>query len=165
MTVMHRPSALHNFEDWIEQHQIGITSVTEMQEWLNKDSNIIVAWARKQDRSWSVGRAKVQLCFELEDVRYSSMVSNSQHAPRNGVTNWWRRQDLAMGYPGWQGRIHLTANRDYCGFASDLFSSLNIHVGNGGGSWQGSTYHIQWFAHDWPGMSMARSLTWCDDHT
>jgi hypothetical protein len=163
MTTNH-PSA-ENLTQWLAQHQLGISSIAEMQEWINQDYEIICLLASQQTRSWSKSNSKARLVFELEAVKYSSMVSNSHHAPKNGVTNWSRRRDRVLGYPGWQGRIHVKACRDYHGFVSDLFYPLGIHTGCGGGCWTNSTYEIRWFASDWPGMSMAHSLTCVDDHT
>lgn len=73
------------------------------------------------------------------DLRRHEHVSNSYHAPLNGVTNWSRHgPDNPTGYPGWTGRVWIRYTDSPKSFGSDLFGSTRTYTGSGGfGSYDG----------------------------
>lgn len=86
------------------------------------------------------------------DVRWSDAVSNTHSCPRGGVTNWcWSdNNNLAKGYPGWDGRIEFQMSHDI-GFGSDILYNTGIHTGTGGGiSKNRFGYDVRFYAADWP---------------
>lgn len=80
-------------------------------------------------------------------------VSNSHSCPHNGIMNWTRKEDMPMGYSGWQGRIEYELSHELPGFGSDLMKDTRIHTGTGG-SVDGIkySYEVRFFADDWPGL-------------
>ena len=73
------------------------------------------------------------------DLRRHEHVSNSHHAPLNGVTNWSRRDPgNPTGYPGWEGRVWIRYKDSPKSFGSDPFGGTRTYTGTGGfGSYDG----------------------------
>ena len=97
-------------------------------------------------------------------VSHSLSVSNSHNAPLNEKTNWERKPDSPMGYPGWYGRIWYRLKTNSRGFGSDCVSRTLTYTGTGGmGSYNGPwsnlylnpaecfySYDYKFFDDDWP---------------
>lgn len=104
--------------------------------------------------------------------------SNSHYCPKNGVTNWDRRNakpGTPTGYPGWRGTINIKVktqkhgNYYRSGFGSDYFSRTIINTGSGGGGGvtDGVTsysYEVVLWAEEFPGLvkQMDQETMWKD---
>lgn len=101
------------------------------------------------------------------DFGYSKLCSNSHHAPINGVTNWYRKDDLPMGYPGLNGHVRYSViwDKKFSGLypcGSDMWDAIRIKTGTGGGGGmtllhddvycQAFSYDYRLFLDDWPAM-------------
>jgi len=89
----------------------------------------------------------------FSEMRWRDSVSNTHDCPRGGVTNFWSKEELPRGYPGWQGRIYIViASEDV--FGSREMKQLGIYTGTGGGG----SYDVRLFADDFPGMT--KEIMW-----
>lgn len=65
-------------------------------------------------------------------------VSNSHHAPLDGVTNWGGRPGTVKTYPGWSGRLWIRYSTNIKMFGSSPIEAALLHTGTGGfGSYSG----------------------------
>lgn len=90
----------------------------------------------------------------FSEMRWSESVSNTHDCPRGGVTNWWSKEDLPTGYPGWKGRIYLRQDGATFSTAFQKLDYLNIYTGSGGGG----HYEVRLFAADFPGLT--KDIMW-----
>lgn len=146
------------WQDWLSEAQHSISTIDELQEWLNSNQDRIQRMAAATGR-WDKSNLKKpnQFRFNLK-VDYSKHISNSHSAPRSGVENWRRDANQPTGYPGWLGQIHVRAERDWWGWVSDLLKAVCVHTGSGGGGWQGGQYEVTIWEDDWPGLATYRKL-------
>lgn len=87
---------------------------------------------------------------------YNPRCSNTHCCPRGGVTNWWCKDDLPRGYPGFSGRISGTLERSRYKSnypVSDLLEFVDIHTGSGGGGNNNWAYDVTVFEVDWPNIT------------
>lgn len=101
------------------------------------------------------------------DFGFSSLVSNTHSAPIGKERNWYRKDNLPMGYPGLTGYLRYSMYIDKkhqhlypCG--SDMWSNTRIHTGTGGGGGiheidnglyiQNFSYEYKIFLDDFPAM-------------
>lgn len=83
-------------------------------------------------------------CVGLQwEVRYSDQVSNSHDAPLSGRTNFSRKPELPIGYPGWVGRIWVRYAEYPKSFGSEPFDRTLTYTGTGGfGSYNGPWHRV-----------------------
>jgi hypothetical protein len=101
--------------------------------------------------------------FKL-DVRWSPIVSNSHNCPVGGVTNWHRKKELPIGYPGYSGTIRYSINnthgqKSYFNFGSEIFNGTLVNTGGGGGNGLDYQYQVYLFDSDWPNLRIHENLT------
>jgi len=120
------------------------------------------------------------LTFDIFDVKWSDLVSNTHCRPHNGVENWMCDKNKPLGYPGWVGLIEFTTRRhNNCTFSgSSLFRGRSSgaagreYTGTGGGNRASKEeqqayykpnytvynhrYDFRIFVDDWPGMARYR---------
>jgi len=104
-----------------------------------------------------------EVTFEL-DIRYNDHISNSHYCPRDGVENWWGKDGLPTGYPGYSGKIQYTLSTFYrsdidkaawdhqCLDIHRLLRCLGIHTGTGSGSEVVYSYEVKLFESDFPNL-------------
>lgn len=64
--------------------------------------------------------------------KYDASVSNSHYAPIGSPTNWGRKPELPLYYPGFKGRLWIIYSREPNGFGSDFLSNTGLNSGTGG---------------------------------
>lgn len=121
----------------------------------------------------SFSRQKVEdrhelLFLSFDEMTWKNSASNSHVAPRNGVTNWSRKETFPdgtlkpTGYPGWVGTIRMAVRGDQytyrgktlctSGFSSHYFTDTLIKTGSGGGGATEYQFGATLFAADFPAM-------------
>lgn len=142
-------SKLHN--DWI--HQPDLKSIVE---WVEQNPDFFferLKYRVKNSDQITAARSKFNLRITYLSVNYMDCVSNSHHAPRDGITNWIKDDSKPRGYPGWSGRIEFVTGGHHSTFGSDVFRSTGIHTGTGGSLGNGHYgFSVNIFASDWPGL-------------
>jgi hypothetical protein len=91
-----------------------------------------------------------RMCGLKLEVRYSNYVSNSQHCPHNGVTNWCNMDETKPDcYPGWVGRIWYRVTAPIRCFSNELLQNSGVYTNAGGfGSYQGPFRNLSVAHHD-----------------
>lgn len=151
--IRERVRARRNWSVFIESGRQTVSSLEELGRWLIDNSGFIGAYSRA---THSVPPTKA---FKIKEVkfilpRYSSSCSNSHSAPVGKKTNWAGRnndKDLPRGYPGIDCQLELTVEGTRGSYMGDIFSSVNIYLGTGGGRGHGKFHHssVIWL-EDWP---------------
>lgn len=103
------------------------------------------------------------------NLTYDESVSNLHYCPKTGVQNWWRKNELPKGYPGWSGRISWEVKTKDMSDSHRFRNASFIYTGTGSGGGGSKTdgtktyqYEVKIFADDWPGLALYREkrLMW-----
>lgn len=111
--------------------------------------------------------------IRLDRMRWSDSISNSHSCPKNGVTNFFQKNNAPTGYPGWAGVLHFSVRppmytyrkKKYrkSGWGSDYFRNTIICTESGGGGGYDEErdltsfqYSIILWADDFPAMNDMR---------
>ena len=164
----YRDNVIHSKISWNNMNK----KITELNNQMSWES--VIAWIENNSRFFLERvivnkqlnskkmkfRSKFKLKVTYLDIRYSTMVSNTHNAPRNMPTNWWGKDDIPRGYPGWTGQIEFTISNDLSSVSgSDLFENTGIHTGTGGSGGNNKYgYSVNFFEADWPGIEKKRLI-------
>lgn len=93
-------------------------------------------------------------------VSYSATASNSHSAPAGKLSNWKRRSDIPLGYPGLHGQIIFRSKPKQYNTGWLLLESeaMGIHFGTGSSGACGcdgyvnSSYSVVVWLEMWPGL-------------
>ena len=84
----------------------------------------------------------------LHGMKWNDQIRNCHYAPRDQPTNF-RRVDLPLSHPGWQGKIHVRRRDTGSVFdITDTLRKFGVHSGTGGGGY----YDVTIFAADFPSL-------------
>lgn len=126
MTMMKElhPKQLHIIDIWGKEP----TTMDEFAEACIKVVNNTKVLARFNNKPFTP-----KLTGFAWDIKYKKQISNTHHAPLNGVTNWHCHDDKPKNYPGFYGRVWIRLDKDYDCWSSELLDATLTHTGSGGG--------------------------------
>lgn len=88
-------------------------------------------------------------------LTYKPECSNSHGAPIGEETNWHRKLDKPMGFPGYYGRLTFRTNQETPFFTSKMFDGIGFYCGSGGGGTKSYGCEVTIWLQDWPGLRSA----------
>ena len=146
------------FSTWLQNEKQQIKDIDDILPWFLKNQKYIMSAYE------SMNNDKFRKLYDTDvfenlslNARYSDRVSNSHRCPANGVTNFFRKDNLPLGYRGYSG--HLTGclireekNKNSYPVSSVL-TFIGIQTGTGGGGNESWGYHVEIFLDDWPGIA------------
>lgn len=156
------------YQDWVRKLQTCVKSIEELEEELSKNFQKMVNDHCTHGASFHSDRKAapptiVRANVSFSSIRFSDQISNTHDCPKNGVTNWGRKPGSPTGYPGLSGRVTFeytsTDSREIPSWVTDMFRSLSINTGSGGGGTKREggkiiaytgEYEVRIYAGDWP---------------
>ena len=149
-----------SYQTWYEESIEQLDTIEKIRAWLLDDGALM----RVLEYTCSQGGYKLNKHFKITDITigitaYSDSCSNSHSAPKGFPTNFGRKVDRPLGYPGIVGRIRVDYESDYPSFTlGAALASIGIKTGSGGGGGGSISWGITIFLEDWPALKRKAEL-------
>lgn len=156
---------INSFNEWLAAEKENINSVDMIAPWIlenqRKLMDAVNTGLLTGDFSmFSIGE-KFYDTDELTDlsfknINYKDRVSNTHDCPHNGVTNFFCKNNLPQGYPGYRGQLEGRLKREKKYMSEYPFSNIlnlvRVLTGSGGGGNAHFGWEVSIFLDDWPGI-------------
>lgn len=149
------------FKEWLAKEKSKITCVSMIGPWvlenqvkLMEASNFFRCSSFNDQFDINIDRFEK---YEITNVVYHDLISNTHSCPENGVTNWGGIDPTSpTGYAGWRCRINGSLIRESKNNSlyphSGISKFIRLFTGTGGGGNNDWTYDANIFLDDWPGL-------------
>lgn len=148
-----------NWSEFLETGKQSVCSLKELGEWIIKNINIIGKYAQSMHSVHLPPDTFRITEMRFKNPQYSSMCSNSHSSPVGKRSNWGGREEgVPRGYPGITCQLEFIVAETSGKYMGDLFSSIRLHLGSGGGGDNTYHYHTTIWLEDWPRLEESISL-------
>lgn len=150
---------------WLHDEKMKLSHPDEIIPWVLKTQPALMALSNEFSDScmreiFNKDDEYVDLKFRYLDL--DAKIPNTHTCPEGGVTNWHRKDDRPLHYPGWYGFLEGTLCRtskksEYP--TTHFMNTIGIRPGSGGGGNEHWGFGASIYLADWPGFQK-----WWDEY-